>query len=691
MKNTPLRLSGRITCVLACSLLLLSSRAAQAQENDSTYILAPDSTRMYQLGSITINDRRINKTQPLSQSVVSMAELNRSDAATVADLIYEVPAARVQTNSRGEAILYMRNAGERQVSIFMDGALINVPWDNRIDLSLVPLNAVGGLVAEKNTPSVLYGANVMGGAVNIATRELGHPGSLTEAKVGAGENGYLNTSLTHLGNYGSWNYIGSVSLSQRDGLSLSSNAELPFSQSDPDMRTNTDSKILSGYARGEYHLDDNDAIGLAVSLINGEKGVAPESHIDPEVDRVRFWRYPDWQNLNVTGTWDLKFGTYDDWNLRGALWTTMFSQRIEQFDSDTYQTVAEAQEDEDFTLGGRAILSRDYESGIVSLAVNQLYSSHDQVDSEYDDQGVETKGDLQQYAQNTFSVGAEYEGRLSRKVQAVVGASFDGMITLKSADKPEQDPFLAPGITTGATYSLDSINSVRAVFGRKTRFPSMRELYGEALRRFLVNTDLEPESSWNGELGYTGRFSGGYVEATGFMQLTSNTIDQRQLDTLGGTKRQRINLPGSRIFGIELNGSVSALKPFRVNGHLMWSYVRGIAHAADGSDSLTHLAEKPEAVGTLNLGYDLPFGLLLDAEAQYTGTAFSPGNDGLDELDPSLVFNGRVAYRWIQPFTGVQMLEVSARVDNITDELTLPQMGLPGPGREVRGALKLVL
>ena len=402
----------------------------------------------------------------------------------------------------------------------------------------------------------------MGGAVNIATRELGSAGFLTEAKLSGGENGFLSTGLTHMGNQGSLNYIAALSLSQRDGMSLSANAELPFSQTDPDLRTNTDSKILSGYARAEYHLNPKDAVGLAINIVDGEKGIAPEGHIDPDVDRVRFWRYPTWRNINVTGTWDIKLGTYDDWNVRGAVWTTLFTQRIEQYQSAAYQNVAEAQNDDDLTLGARAIIARNYETGTLSFAVNELYSRHKQVDSQFDSTGVEIADPLQMYAQNTFSAGAEYDGNITDRIQGVLGASLDGMITLESADKPKQDPFLALGITAGATYSLDDKNTARGVLGRKTRFPSMRELYGEALRRFLVNPDLKPEASWNGELGYAGRFNKWNVEATGFVQLTSNTIDQRQLDTLGSTKRQRINLPGSRILALNFQAALARSNHF---------------------------------------------------------------------------------------------------------------------------------
>lgn len=657
--------------------------------SDSLDLIESDSTKIYSLGTVTVTDRRITRLEPLSQDLLRMAEINKSDAATVSEIIYEVPAARVQTNSRGESILYLRNAGERQVSIFMDGAMLNVPWDNRIDLSLVPLNAVGGLVTVKGTPSVLYGANVMGGAVNIVTRELESRGTMTELRGGAGENGLLTSSLTHMGNFARFNYIGAISFADRDGLPLSADADLAFNQPDADLRTNTDSRNISGYLRGEYHLNENNAVGLSLNVADAEKGVAPEGNTDDP----RFWRYADWRNVNVTGTYDLKFGARNLWGIRGAAWTTLFTQRIEQYGSVEYDAVEAAQTDDDIAFGARIIFSREIEEqGRLSLSFNELYSGHDQVDSEFDSTGAEIEDPVQEYAQHTFSIGAEYDGRVSSRVNTVIGASLDGMTTVKSGDKPGQDPFMQLGLTGGATYALNDRNTLRVAVARKSRFPSMRELYGEALRRFLINTDLKPESSWNGEIGFERRFTAARLEVTGFTQLTSNTIDQRSLDTLGGTKRQRINLEGSRIFGVELSGSMNAWRPFRLNGHAVWSYVRAITSAADGSDSLTYLSEKPELLGTLNLGYDFPFGLLLDAEAVYNGTAYTRNDDNeFEELTASLAINGRIAYRWVKPVTGVQLLELYARIDNATDALVLPQLGLPAPGREIRGGFKLVL
>ncbi|MDX1421254.1 MAG: TonB-dependent receptor, partial [Rubricoccaceae bacterium] len=77
-------------------------------------------------------------------------------------------------------------------------------------------------------------------------------------------------------------------------------------------------------------------------------------------------------------------------------------------------------------------------------------------------------------------------------------------------------------------------------------------------------------------------------------------------------------------------------------------------------------------------------------EAVYTGRAFSLAEDDtFVPLDPSLVLNARLGYR-LQPAAG-WTAEVFGRVDNATDALVTPQLGLPGPGRTVRVGLRVTL
>jgi len=661
---------------------------------------APDSASVYRLGEVVVTADTLGRVMPVTIDRIGLAKIDRTDASTVSEVVYQIPSARIQTNSRGESLLYMRSAGERQVALFFNGALLNVPWDNRVDLSLVPVSAAGGIEVSRGTPSVLYGMNVLGGAVNISSQELRLPGNLTEVVAQAGEHSLVSSSVMHLGRTGNFSYTGSISYASRDGYGLPGDAGLEFNQTDREVRTNTDHRSMGLFAGGTYRFSGNASLGLSVHHIDAEKGVAPEGHVP---DGARYWRYPDWRNTTVSLNGSALFGEEGEWSLRGAIWGTGFSQTISQFTSMEYTTLEAQQEDDDFTMGTRLILSRTLGDGRLNLALNGLQSSHEQRDLAFDSLGVlvpytdstgaETSYPVAEYQQRNYSVGLEYEGRVVDRLGIMVGVSLDGIATPKTGDKPERDPLSDYSAMIGATYDLSDAFTLRGSVGRKTRFATLRELFGEALRRFLVNPDLKPEESVIGELGADLRLDGGRIGIVGFTNSTSNTIDQRNVQTQSGTKRQRINLPGSFGYGVELTGALTALNPFYLDGHVSYLYARGRGTAADGSDTTFVLAEKPEMLATITAEYRFDFGLHPSVEIVHLGQAYSPNTDNVFvPLDPSTSINIRLAYRLtLTSVTENSAAELFIRVNNLTDELVLPQLGLPAPGREILGGIKFTL
>ena len=130
----------------------------------------------------------------------------------------------------------------------------------------------------------------------------------------------------------------------------------------------------------------------------------------------------------------------------------------------------------------------------------------------------------------------------------MIGASMDVLVTPKTGDKPSRDPQTGLGATMGLSHELYPGVTIRGVVGRKTRFPTMRELFGEALGRFLVNPDLEPESSLLTEAAIEFERGETTAEAIAFFNRTYNTIGQEMVLLEGETsaRRQRVNLEGSR-------------------------------------------------------------------------------------------------------------------------------------------------
>ncbi|HYE96442.1 MAG TPA: TonB-dependent receptor, partial [Rubricoccaceae bacterium] len=650
----------------------------------------PDSARAYQLQEVVIQGDRAAEASPATVQRVTPREVARADADVVAEFTRLIPAAHALTNSRGETLVYLRSGGERQTAFFLDGAPLNVPWDNRVDLDLVPAGVVGAVTVAKGPASIEYGANVLGGVINFASRAP-VPGERRLEAVGRfGTQANVFGSLLYSGTAGRLGYTAQVGYARHDGFPVAGGADLPFSQAGDDVRTNTDARVANVYARGVYTLGGGTLVGLTLLHVDAEEGVAPEAHLDPALDPPRYWRYPLWRTtmavLNAEGT----LGTEDTW--KAAAWAGVFRQHIASYPSDAYDRPEARQEDDDRTGGARFTLRHALGTGAVRMTASALTSTHDQRDLDLEETGEPVPGEdfpTLRYRQHLLSVGAAYEIPLTATLRVEAGAGLDASLMPLTGDKPERDPFADYNLSLGARYEAPAWFA-RAAAGRKTRFPTMRELFGEALRRFLLNPNLEPESSWLFEAGFGtsgARFSG---EVIPFATFTANTIDQRNVtDSTGTTRRQRINLRGSRVVGVEFVGAARPLRAVEVTGHLTVMDLRRLRDAADDPE---RLAERPGVLGRLAAAYDAGRGPAALLEVVYTGRAYSLGNgNALVPLNPSLVLNARAAYRLRPSRMREASVEVFARVDNATDAVVTPQLGLPAPGRTAHVGVKVGL
>lgn len=676
------------TALIVLGTGLGGPRLGVAQQPADT-TASQDSLMTYDLAEVVVTGSQSSPQSPTTMHRVSLASIAQLDAPTVEEVFDLVPAAFVTTNSRGQTLVYLRNAGERQTALFFNGASLNIPWDQRFDISLVPSSVVGQMTVSKGVPSVLYGTNVVGGAINLTSRTLRNPGRLWEVTARGGSAGYQEGVVTHLGKSGRWDYAVSAGYLSRDGTPLPEDPQLPFSQTardtDDDVRTNTDRELLNLFGQASYSLSPDSKIGVALLHLGAEKGVAPESHLDPTQDRVRYWRYPEWRTTAFILSGDARLGRGAT-RLRGAAWVNSFAQQIRQYDSVAYDDLAEVQDDDDLTVGTRLTVYRPVGGGEARVTLNALTSRHGQTNRTPEEGTLPEVDSVPEdvYRQHIFSLGAEYEWQPTAPLTVILGASLDGIATPETGDKPARDPLTDYGVTAAALYDLDSHWSVRAATGRRIRFPTMRELFGEALNRFLVNPDLRPESAWLAEVGLERQGAAFSGELTAFLNRTFDTIDRRNVVVDGDRKRQRINLDGSRVFGVEVAGVAKPVRGLRLDGHLTWMRPRTLN---DGDTAF--FGERPEWIGTLTTSYRFRHGFSVQGQAVYTGTAYSLAEDNtFVELPTSTVFNMRLGYY----FSVARALpEVFVRVDNVADERVLTQLGLPAAGRELIVGLTLSL
>ena len=660
-------------------LLLLALSSNASAQSDTTQ--RRDSIRVYRMGEITVGGEREREIKTVTVQQIPLARLQRSDVSTAEQLALQIPAGQIRTNSRGEALVFLRGVGERQVAVFLDGALMNIPWDNRIDLAMLPLNAVGAVTVTKGVPSILYGANVTGGAVSFISQEQPSDGITSDIGVQVGQFGYLNGYYTNLGASGAFNYVASLGYMKRDAYGLPVDTDTPFGQIGRDERTNTDQKLMNGYMRGEYKFNDLTTAGLSFNYITGEKGIPSETHL-PAGD-ARYWRYPDYSNFHGILNVESHLTEAKDLTLRGSAWLNQFAQTIDQYADSTYTTKDATEEDEDGTVGARVILRKQFGKSSLDLSLNGLTSTHDQKDFGYESVGSPIDAPVLSYQQNIYSAGLEYQAQLSNAFKLIAGGTYDMMNTPKVGDKISQGDFSDFSAMLGLGYAINDNLSLRANGGRKTRFPTMRELYGEALRRFVLNPDLHAERTNIFEAGITGAYDWGRFEIVGFDYITDGTIERIDTTINDKTFRKRVNLEGSTNPGIELSTFITELSPLTLEASFTFMQPRSTKDAKDGTRFLT---ERPEMIAYVTLDYTYE-GFQPTLELSHTKPGYSAVDNVFTELPSYTILNARLAYRFL--FEGISA-QLFVRGNNLTDAVPLNQIGLPGPGRELQGGVKLL-
>jgi len=641
-----------------------------------------DSLKSYRLGEIEIYESKSQISKISKASVVDVPYyiLQSTDVLSASELQMYLPTGVIRTNSRGESMLFLRGAGERQLGLFFDGMAMNIPWDNRLDLTFVPVDIIGNIRLNLSSSSMFYGANVLGGAVNLSTIERTEEGFGLSLKLQGGDGNSQNYSILHDGKIGEFNYIANISYMKTDGFLMSQKAPDSLGNQDPNsaLRTNSNQERFNAYIRGEYHFSENTISGLSISFTNQNKGTPPETFAG---SNARFWIYPLRNRLAITFNGMHSFS--DDISLKATFWHDIFTQEINGYTGIDYKVIKETQKDNDVTSGTRLSLNYSIaKNHSLSLVFNGFMTNHKQ---------TVNKDPETEYSQNTISTGLEYWTSLDM-LEIKAGVGFDYNSTpktglFKEAEGTSQSDFAA---FFNLKYLISESFAIFAGTGRRTRFPSMREQYDGALNAFKTNPDLKAESGLLNDAGLIYTRDKIDFKATAFYNIYEGLIERIRLskeqDSL--RRRMRVNYSDATISGIDINISYRPIVKMLIEGYLTFmSY-----SAEQNGTKIEQLIQKPDWLAGFNINYFFPFGLKPQLEIEYTGKQYDTDpedNKKFLSIEPSLVLNLRLSYSF--HVEDLVNSEIFIRINNITDEYKLLQLGLPAPGRTFYAGLSLRL
>ena len=690
---------GTLSGLYVAILGLPSFSAAQIPDSIQSDTLdgLPQSFRMTEIRVLA--RQRLTATGGVGAVEMRLDSLGAVPIPTLEQALREMPLVRIRVNSRGEAQPSLRGATDRQIAVLVDGVPLTLGWDHRTDLSIIPLTAARSVILLRGLSSVLHGPNVLAGVVEVdvarGNLQMEPPAPATFS-VAVDETGGLTVGATGArlieSGDGQWLLHAGAGFRDRSGITLPDSdsmepGERAWLTRDGDLRLNSDSRHVDGFVSTRYQGDSGAWTSLTVSGFDVDRGVPPETH----ESEPRLWRYPDQSRLVAafSGGTGLRETSWGEGDLEASLGIDVGSFRIQQFGTAEYETVIGEEEGDDRTLTLRLLGDHTISH---RADVRAAFTYGDVSHSER----VTGEGE-REFRQRLWSLGTEAEWRFDDlptweslgATRLNVGLAVDGADTPESADKPPLGRLWNWGARLGfSSLTAGSRLLLHGAVSRRARFPSLRELYSDALGRFRPNPDLKPEILTGAEMGLTWDLPGLDLQIVGFHQILSDGIVRIGVETSEGPKRQRVNRDRIRSTGLEIvaTGALSSLQyAGDVTFQQAWQFEGG------GGDR-TRPEYEPNLAARLSLGIPVVAATTVSGEYRYLGRQFCLNVDSrdFDRLDETHSLDLRVRRLFLlegrRTFSNVDALVSLA---NVTDRAIFDQCGLPQPGRTLRFQIRL--
>jgi iron complex outermembrane receptor protein len=625
------------------TIIALSTSLILAQQKDSVM--------HYNMGEIEIKATMGNKLNTIE---VDQKEIQNWNAFSAFDAVQFSSGFYTSVSGKNEAQLSIRGFDQRQISVMIDGAPVYIPYDGSFDLNAIQLAGFNKISISKNTPSILYGPNSMGGSINLVSENSVKPLS---ARLTYQNGSSQNLSLGLNGRFSNFYWNAAFGLSESYGFKLPNNFFLTENE-DGDKRENSSYKAKSGLIKIGTRLFENLNLAFAFNYIDNQRDVP----VNVYTKRPRYWRYSEWNKALANIMFNSAISS--SVTLKGNIFYEKFDNVLNSYDDNTYtsqtRTYAFQSTYDDRSYGFN--LSSFISTDILPLTkIIFLYKRDEH--KEQGNIGLPFKS----YEAEILTAGIEEEFYLLNDFKTVIGISYDRMDPVFAEGAPLRSSSSFFNGNIGLNYNLTDNINLYANASRKSRFPTLKEFYSELLGSYEANPDLTSEQSYNYELGAATEVSEINISAALFY---NNVNDLIQIVTLGDNVRQYQNINKADLMGFEFD--------IRYNFSFLNSTLNYTFLSAQNAEDESELPNRPAHVINFLLGKAYNSGFKWNTEASFISKLYSYDSDSgdLKRQRDYLLVNAKIAYSLFTNYS------VYFRINNITDKLYETEYGFPQPGRE---------
>ncbi len=556
----------------------------------------------------------------------------RPEAKDAAELLNTTPGVSVQDSGGAgqRKTLTLRGASSNAVLVLLDGVPLQGPGAS-MDLSRIPIAALGKIEVLRGSASARYGPGAMGGVVNLVTqvpksgaRFFGDVtyGSFQTAQLSAGASASLlggeGLALVHgLRSEGTFNYL------------------YDAQPATPDNPLTTLERVNNGTAQGGGLLRFRRKFGATQLDVMGEgtyeeRGLAgPIQNPTPSA-----WQRTGRGTLSVRAQHDfdsggslaaLTWGRLDDTTLSGSFFGGLYHQLEASAGAEAVYT---------------HLIGRHGLTGLINGGFDSLFST------------------------------SKYSwGRFGAMVADDV-LFFDGAwVVSGSARVDVAGPFTVFSPKLGTSVELPFGFSLKGNLGLASRPPSFSEMY-VVQGTLLPNANLQPERAFTWDAGAKWANTLASISATGFYSLYSNLISYEYYPP---NLARPYNFSAALAAGLEIEGEVHPFEWLQASASYTWTHTQNLRD--DPRYYLKPLPFRPEHRLHARISGG-PWFLQGHAEVLFQTQQFTNRTGTLFVPTRAMVNLGVTVTPWKNP-----RVSLSAELKNLLNVQTYDYDGYPLPPR----------
>jgi outer membrane receptor protein involved in Fe transport len=611
--------------------------------------------------TVTVSGAGPSIAAPAAITVLGSEELSSAPAVTLDDTLRSVPgfslfrrsSSRVANpTTQGVTLRGLAASGSSRALVLADDVPLNDPVGGWVYWNRVPIVALQDASVSRGASGDLYGADTMGGVINLRSRQTPGVRLLTEggADATARASAFGGRTLRAI------DLFASAELFTTDGYIVAA----------PEARGPVDTPAASRY--GNVHVASALSIGGARTTIRG-------AYFDESRDNGTPIQRNATEGAQFVVDVNKPGAGFTGWSARAYAATHSYEQTFSAISDDRTserQTSAQDVQATTFGAGGDWVYNEGSRAFTISGLAKTVGARLE--DTPYTAAGVRLAArvvDPEQVSASVAARGALFAPRWT------AGGAVRTELLRTSADETNQHVFFSPRLW--AAFSLRPALTLRAQFQSSHRGATINELY-RPFRVGNILTDanplLRPESTHGVEGGASWHHGGHTIRAIAFWSRVDDAIVNVTLAAGGPTiLRQRRNAAEITARGLEIEAEICATASVQVTASTAFTDSTFVAGPLEGL-RVPQVPRWNHAVGA-RASFNA---LRLSAEWRYIGRQFDDDRNAF-VLDRSTMTDARAG--WMLR----RSVEIFAAVENLFDEeqdvgrTPLRTIGLPRTAR----------